>query len=231
MNNARRISTAVGVLYILGTVFGIMSVALMNPLMNAENYLREIAGNDLRFISGALAVLLMGLSLTFIPILLFPILKQNYEKSALVCVVFRSGLEMMNYIYAVILALALLLFARNGLQLSLDTAGAAVLSGVIGTTLKDLYRNPQLVIVFSIYAFTLYTVFYRSRLIPRWISLFGIVAIALHLSAGLLVLFGLQEDFSIPNLIMNFPIFLQEMVMAVYLIIKGFRKEALSPNR
>jgi hypothetical protein len=55
----------------------------------------------------------------------------------------------------------------------------------------------------------------------------ALVAIALHFSTGFLVLFGVQEDFSTGNLIMNFSIFLQEMVMAFYLIIRGFRKEAL----
>jgi len=223
MENRRKISATVGVLYILGTVFGIASVALMNPISNAESYLIEIAGNNLRYISGAIAVLLMGVSLTFIPIVLFPILKRNYEKSALVCLVFRSGLEMVNYIFAALLALALLALAENSVQLTSD-AGIAYL---IGDTLKELYGNPVLVIVFSIYAATLYAVFYRSKLIPRWISLFGFVAIALHFSAGLLVLFGVQEDFSTSNLILNFPIFLQEMVMAFYLIIRGFRKEAL----
>ena len=223
MENRRKISAIIGVLYIMGTVFGIASVALMSPLSNAESYLIEIAGNSFRYTCGVIAVLLMGVSLTFIPIFLFPILKRNYEKSALVCLVFRSGLEMVNYIFAALLALALLALAENSVQLTSDS-GIAYL---IGDTLKELYGNPVLVIVFTVYAATLYSVFYRSTLIPRWISLFGLVAIALHFSTGLLVLFGVQEDFSTSNLIMNFPIFLQEMVMAFYLIIRGFSKKAL----
>jgi len=223
MTKERKVSVLVGVLYVLGTAFGIASVALMNPLSEAEHYLAEIAGNNVRYISGALAVLLMGVSLTFIPIFLFPILKRKYEKAALVCLVFRSGLEMVNYIIAALLVFALLFLAENTLGLSFD-------SGIVylmGDTLKDLYGNPVLVIVFSIYAVTLYSVFYKSRLLPRWISLFGLAAIALHFAAGILVLFGLQEHFSTANLIMNFPVFLQEMVMAFYLILSGFRKEAL----
>jgi len=40
-----------------------------------------------------------------------------------------------------------------------------------------------------------------------------------------LVLFGLQENFDTGSLIMNLPIAVQEMVMATWLIIKGFNCE------
>ena len=74
MENRKKIGVIVGVLYIMGTVFGIASVALMNPLSNADSYLLAIAGNNLRYICGVIAVLLMGVPLSFIPIFLFPIL-------------------------------------------------------------------------------------------------------------------------------------------------------------
>ncbi|MCF7948492.1 MAG: DUF4386 domain-containing protein [Spirochaetia bacterium] len=222
MERERRVSIAVGVLYILGTVFGIVSVVLMNPLQNADNYLSAIAAHELRYMGGIFAVFLMGASLSFIPILLFPLLKKKYEKSALVCLVFRSGLEMVNYIMAVLLFLGLFFFAKNSVPLAIDSG----LLYLLGDTIKDLTRNPVLIFVFSIYAFTLYMVFYRSKLIPRWISIFGIVAIALHFITTFLELFGIQESFSTANLIMNFPIFIQEMIMAAYLIIRGFKREA-----
>jgi hypothetical protein len=71
----------------------------------------------------------------------------------------------------------------------------------------------------------LYTAFYKYRLIPRWISCFGLIAILLHIVSGVLVLFGLQEPFDTGSMIMNLPIAVQEMVMAVWLIIKGFTNQ------
>jgi hypothetical protein len=74
----------------------------------------------------------------------------------------------------------------------------------------------------------LYYMFYRSNLIPRWISVFGFIAIALHLVTLILVLFGLQSTFSTENTMMNLPILLQEMVMAVWLIARGFNASAVA---
>jgi Domain of unknown function (DUF4386) len=87
---------------------------------------------------------------------------------------------------------------------------------------------PILGIVFSLGALMLYYVFYQSKLIPRWISGWGVFAILLHLATCFLILFRLQSAFSTANLAMNFPIFLQEMVMAVWLIVKGFNPAAIA---
>ncbi len=84
------------------------------------------------------------------------------------------------------------------------------------------------VIVFSLGALMLYYLFYQSKLIPRWISVWGFIAITLHLATGFLIIFQLMSPFSTIDLVMNFPIFLQEMVMAVWLIVKGFNPAAIA---
>jgi hypothetical protein len=87
---------------------------------------------------------------------------------------------------------------------------------------------PMTNFVFSLGALIFYYLLYRSNLIPRWISVWGFIAIALHLATGFLIVFGLQTAFGTSNLMMNFPIFLQEMVMAVWLIAKGFNQAAIT---
>ena len=74
----------------------------------------------------------------------------------------------------------------------------------------------------------LYTVFYQSRLIPRWLSIWGLVAIVLHLTTAFLIMFHLAPTLSPVIGAINFPIFLQEMVMAVWLIVKGFNPAAIA---
>jgi hypothetical protein len=69
-----------------------------------------------------------------------------------------------------------------------------------------------------------YYLFFQSRLIPRWLSGFGIVAISLMMAACLLSLFSGNRITSYTRLV--FPIFLQEMVFAVWLIVKGFNPSA-----
>jgi hypothetical protein len=65
-----------------------------------------------------------------------------------------------------------------------------------------------------------YILFFRSRLIPRWLSGFGIGAIILMTAACVLALFsGNRITSYIP---LAAPIAVQEMVLAVWLIAKGF---------
>jgi hypothetical protein len=76
------------------------------------------------------------------------------------------------------------------------------------------------VFAFSLGAFMYYYLFFRSRLIPRWLSGWGIAAIILITAACVLALFN--DNPVSGYILLAFPIFLQEMVLAVWLIVKGF---------
>ena len=60
------------------------------------------------------------------------------------------------------------------------------------------------------------------------VALFGLVAIVLHLSTAFLIMFRFAPTLSPVIGAINFPIFLQEMVMAVWLIVKGFNLAAIA---
>ena len=79
-------------------------------------------------------------------------------------------------------------------------------------------------IVFVVGAMMLYSVFYQSKLIPRWISVWGLLAAIALLTGALLSVFtNIPPIFTLPILL---PIAVQEMVMAGYLIVKGFNPAA-----
>jgi hypothetical protein len=73
-----------------------------------------------------------------------------------------------------------------------------------------------------------YWVFYQSRLVPRWLSAWGLVAVALVMMSGLLVMLRLTEPMSTTQVVLALPVAVQEMVMAVWLIAKGFNPTALA---
>lgn len=218
---SRKTAILVGMLYIIGTVAGILSVAFSTPILDDPDFLTKVSANENQFVAGALFVLLMGLALALVPVLMFPILKKHNRALALGYVVFRGALETAIYIAMVITWLFLLIVGREYVA-----AGAPSTSyfEILGSLLKegnDLI-SPILGIVFSLGALMLYYVFYQSKLVPRWIAGWGLIAILMHLATCFLIMFNLQHPFSTINLIMNFPIFLQEIVMAVWLIVKGF---------
>jgi hypothetical protein len=73
-----------------------------------------------------------------------------------------------------------------------------------------------------------YSVFYQYRLVPRWLTVWGLVGITLIIIGALLVLFHLIPGFGTVQMVLNLPIFLQEMVLAVWLIAKGVDPSAIA---
>ena len=225
-NTNRKIAVLVGLLYILGTVMGVLSVIFTGPILDDPNYLVKVFENQSQLVIAALFVLTMVLSLAMIPFVLFPVLKKVNESLAIGYVVFRGALETVGGTGTVLSWLFLLVVSRE-----YAAAGASDASGfqALGALLLKAGDPLSAVMgtIFCLGALMLYYMFYRSKLIPRWISVWGFIAIALHLVTIILVLFGLQSTFSTENTMMNLPILLQEMVMAVWLIAKGFNPPAV----
>ena len=221
MDFSNKTARIVGFLYIIGTMAGVLSVIVTQSILNAPDLLGKLSTNQNQLIIGALLVLIMGLSLAMVPVILFKILKKQNETMALVYLVFRGALETVIYIAMVITWLFLVIVSREYLKSGtpdasqFQTLGTVLLHGnnAIGTILG---------IVFSMGALMLYYVFWRSKLIPRWISGWGFFAIILHLATNLLIIFSVISSAATVTTVLNLPIGLQEMVMAIWLIVKGF---------
>jgi len=221
MTTNRKTGRIIGILYIIGTVSGILSVALTGIISNSAEYFVQIASTPYQFTSGALCILLMGFSLAFIPIMLYPILKKQNEILALGYVIFRGALETFTYI-AICISMLMLLKVGQNYVVNSDAQQLENASFLV-SKFREL-NTLGIIFVFSIGALMFYTVLYQSKLIPRWLSMWGIIAIVLHLMTGIFIMFEWQTETSLSNTLMNFPIFSQEMVMAIWLIVKGLNK-------
>jgi Domain of unknown function (DUF4386) len=221
ITSSRRIATLVGVLFIIGTVAGIASVVIAGSVLSAPDFLTKIAANVTPITLGALCVLTMGLALALVSVVIFPVLKKHNEILAFGYLVFRGALETFTYVVTVISWLVLLSLSREFIAAgvssaaSFQTLGNSILRAAdIGATTTS--------IIFPLGAMMLYVVFYQSNLIPRWISGWGVVAAVLTLVAGLTALFGINLD------MLKYPMLPQEMVMAVWLIVKGFNPSTIA---
>jgi hypothetical protein len=169
----------------------------------------------------------MGLVLAMVPVMMFPILKKHHEAFALGYVVFRGGLETVTYIVNVISLLLLIPLSQEYVQAgSPDASNFQALGRLLLEA--DFQINPILKIVFSLGALMFYYVLYQSQLIPRWLSGWGFIGAALHLTAGVFVMFGWLTDVPVLGILWDLPIAMQEMVMAVWLIVKGFNASAIA---
>jgi hypothetical protein len=226
MNTHRKSATIVGVLYIIGTVAGILSLVSTAPIRDAQDYLLGVSANENQVILGALFVLTMGLALAMVPVVAFPVLREHNRVLALGYVVFRGALETVTHMATVVSWLLLLPLRQMYAQ-----AGAADASTLraLGNVLFDANEIASVAtIVFCLGALMFYSVLYQSRLIPRWLSGWGLIAVIPYVAADLLAVFGILDPMSTIQVVLELPLALQEMVLAVWLIAKGFNPSAIA---
>ncbi len=219
----RKIAVITGVIFIIATVASLLAAAL-TPALTGTDYLTRFSAHPNQVAAGALLYLVAAFASAGIAIAMYPVMKGSNAGLALGSVVFRA-LEAVFYMVGVVSLLSLLTLGQQ-----FTTAGAADRTSLqaIGNLLVSVHDHAALVAVFAfcLGAFMYYYLFFQSRLIPRWLSGFGIVAIILMMAACVLALFsGNLITSYIP---LAFPIFLQEMVLAVWLIVKGFNPSAIA---
>ena len=212
MSADRKAAAWIGVLYIIGTVGLVLSVIVTGGILSGPDYLAQVAAQPNQVAIGALLVLLAGFSLAMVPVVFWPVGKRYNETLAMGYVVFRGGLEGVIYIAT---ALAWLLLIA--LSTEPDTAP---LAGFLRTA-EAVAWDQLLAIPFVLGALMFYVLLYQSRLVPRWLSVWALVGAALYIAAPLGSMFGLSLG------VLMAPLAVQEMVMAVWLIAKGFNTSAI----
>lgn len=221
MSTYRKTAVLVGLYFIIGTVSGVLSVIFLGSFLDDPEYLTAIAANGNKVVVGTLCILTMGFALTMVPILLYPLFKKHNETLALGAVVFRGALEAVVYMAQAILWLLLLSASQN-----FGVAGSADVPVFqnIGALLiaADTWIAHILSIVFSLGALMIYWMFYETKMIPRWLSIWGLLGGILYFVAPIFGMFGFDLDF------LMLPLAVQEMVLALWLIIKGFNSTAIA---
>jgi hypothetical protein len=203
----RKAAVWIGVLYITGTVALVLSAVVTGAVLTGPAYLGQVAAQPHQVAIGALLVLLAGFALAMVPVVFWPVGKRYNETLAMGYVVFRGGLETVLYVVG---ALGWLLLIALSTQ-----PDAAPLAGFV-RTVETVAWDQLIAIPFALGALMFSVLLYQSRLVPRWLSTWGLVGAALYIVPALGSMFGLSLG------ALMAPLALQEMVMAVWLIAKGF---------
>jgi hypothetical protein len=227
MRTSKKTAIIVGVLFIIATVSSSLGFFLRDPILETPVHLVQIAANETLVLIGVLLVLIDCVAVVVIPAMLYPILKKHDPAWALGYLGFRT-IESVVIIVGEICLLALLTLSQEFVQAG--APDASYFQTVGGLLLTAYRRGTHLIgiqIVFSLTALILNQVLVRARLVPRWISIWGLIGAALLLAAGLIELFGPGPLATITTFV-SLPIALQEMVFAVWLIVKGFNPSAIA---
>lgn len=227
MNSSRKTAIVVGILFIIGTATGVLAAAMAQPMLSAPDYLTKLAASEYLVTLAALLVFIMGAACAGIGIALYPVLKPYNEGLALGATGFRI-MEGVFDIVGVIGLLALLNLSREFVKAGAPTASHFQTLGALLTAGSDWVNSVAVLVTWCIGALMYYAIFYQFRLVPRWLSIWGLVGCTLTIAASLLVMFGLITHMSAIEGAMTLPIAVQEIVLAVWLIVKGFSPSTTS---
>jgi hypothetical protein len=229
MNTSRKIAITVGVLYLTANfIAGPLGLLFTEPTLNAPDYLVQVSANETQMLIGALLVLVMAVADAGIGIVVYPVLKKRNASIA----IGYFGARIVESLIFVITAISLLLLLT--LSHGFVQAGAPDNShfqtlGEMLLAVRDWAGHVVLdVAVFPLGALLFYYVLYQSRLVPRWLSGWGLVGAILSGAAGLLVMFSLITPLSTIQVVLQAPVGLQEIALALWLIIKGFNPSAIA---
>lgn len=232
MNTYRMNAVMTGVLYFLGTAFGVLGAVIGgevltslisgNPL-DGVDVLSLVAADSSRLTWGAFTTLMMGISLVTMVVFLYPVIRKYSKELAMGMVLFRGALEGIFYFLTTLSILTLVAVGNQYIATGADSV-------VLQTMGKVLYqfenlKAPVSSILFLIGATCIYLTFYRTRLIPRWLSVWGFIAVVTSMASALMNFFGMDNGFGFYLEMVMFP---QEILMAVWLIVKGFNPKAIA---
>lgn len=226
MSTNRRMAVVAGVAFLIATLAQLVGVALVSPILGAPDQLARVSANEDQVVLGALFQFVGALACTGIALALYPVVRKHDNGLAIGSVGFRT-IEGVLHGFIAVCWLLLVTLSREAVNAGTPGSSAYEVPRALLMAGPD-WLAPLALLAFGLGALCYYWAFYRSRLIPRWLSAWGLVAIASAMVSALLVMFGLIESFSTPQLVLAAPIGVQEMVLAVWLIAKGFDPSSIA---
>jgi hypothetical protein len=217
MNSNQKTARIVAILIILALASSLLSGLFLESL-NAPNSLEAVSNNEVQVLIGVIMLVTLTLSVVSIPIVMYPIFKRSNERVALgyVGARFFEGIGDVIMIICPLLIVALSReFVHAGSVLTSDFQTSSTLILSLSNWIDVLENIPYClgVMMFS-------TLLYQSKLVPRWLAIWGFIGGIILLARVPISLFIVASELTS---ILAIPILLNELVLAGWLIVKGFK--------
>ncbi|MDW7692651.1 DUF4386 domain-containing protein [Flammeovirgaceae bacterium SG7u.111] len=213
----KHISRIAGALIILGIIIGILSIV---PSVESNKFLDEIYPNKDQVLTGAIFQFLLVPIYVGFSLLLHPILKQYSNTLSIGFIGFRF----MAATFQIIGIILLPVFVLLSQEYSKSNPSYIAIYESAGNLLRlsrDLINHLGVILPTGLGNFLLYLVLYRENLVPRWLSLWGLLGNIVIMLASFLIVFQLIEVISTEYGIMSIPLVVQEIILAMWLLKKG----------
>jgi hypothetical protein len=223
MSISKGTARIVGALFLIAMVTSLAGGVWLESIVGASDYLASVSANATQVILGVLLELINCAAVVGIGVVLFPILKKQSENIARGYFGFRI-VEAVVLIVAVISPLLLITLSEEYVAAGAPEASYFQTLGTLVVAARAQLAGLLTPIFFGLGALLLYYSLYQSKLVPRFISVWGFIAVALVLAWNLLETFGMSIS---AGMVFGLPIILNEIFLGIWLILKGFNASAM----
>ncbi|OEJ37470.1 hypothetical protein AR457_32370 [Streptomyces agglomeratus] len=226
MGSAGKVAVATGAFFLVTEVAAIGGLALYGPVLESTGYVVG-PGADSRVFLGALFELVLAIAAIGTGVTLFPVIRRQNEGAALGYVCGRL-LEAAVIVVGIVSLLSVVTLRRDFAASSGADAASMVTAGKTLVAIHDwtFLFGPNFILGAN--SLVLAYLMYRSRLVPRFIAVLGLVGGPLICVSATAVMFGLYEQLSVLGSVAAIPVFAWEITLAVRLITKGFNPSPLT---
>ncbi|WP_369251916.1 DUF4386 domain-containing protein [Geodermatophilus amargosae] len=221
MHESRTAAAVTGVFFLVAAVAAVTALALYQPLLGDPAYVLG-PGADRQVLWGALLEVVLAAAVIGTAVTAYPVVARQGRALALGYVCGRL-LEAAVIVVGIVAVLAVVALRQDGTADG-DTSLVAVARGLVALHDATFLVGPGLVI--GVNTLLLATLVYRGRLVPRPVAVIGLVGGPLVFLSSTAVLFGVYEQVSVWGMLGAIPVTAWEMSLAVYLVVRGFRREA-----
>ncbi len=207
----------IGALFIFTMLAGMIDAYFVFPEL--RNPITNILQNNGQILTGVFSVLIMAIGILFIALTFYPVIKKQNETIALTYVFFRA----IECVLLLVGAICYLYIISLGDEYLNKTDISRYIIG-ISSALNIKYYGYQIamIVLGSGSVFLCYSL-YVSRLVPRFLSLWGGIGYILLLLSGILDICGILDTTKGTGAVLYAPGGLWELVVfPLYLFIKGF---------
>ena len=222
MNTNRKIARIVGVLFITDLVLHTIGSTLIEVILDTPDYLIKLAANKNPVITGVLLEAICAVSLLIIGFMMYPILKRHNETAALG----YFGFRVVETVFAAVFSIShLAMFALSQQYVKAGVPDASHFQ-TIGALLKEGHNFTYQIyaIFYSLGCLILFGGLFKAKLVPRFISVWGITAAVLLLTGLVADMFGSNVGMEIYGM----PLGLCQIFLGIWLIVKGFNSSAIA---
>ncbi|WP_290792374.1 DUF4386 domain-containing protein [Flavihumibacter sp. UBA7668] len=214
-----------GLFFITATTAAITGLKLYDPILQNQNFLAAGASMSSSIRVGAIFELILASANIGTGVMLYPYLKKYSASWGLAYALFRL-LEVVFILIGIVSILTILSICNDYATASEDKI-ASLQS--FGNTLKVVHGwtfilGPHFMLGINTFIYSF--IFYRTKLVPRKLSILGIAGAVLILLAALFEIFGLISHFSVQTVLLAIPIAVFEMALATRLIARGYNLDA-----